>query len=113
MRWLGILVRIVGWLLTPLVAWAASFYGAWTVLQVQGRFADPQHALYAALAIALLAGVLLMLAWMNLLRRSPRLRHSLHVDREGLPVLDETPAEAAVNEAGDDDEADIGEKPAS
>ncbi|HTS90153.1 MAG TPA: hypothetical protein VMG41_16790 [Gemmatimonadales bacterium] len=89
MRGLGILIRVVGWLLTPLVAWAASFCGAWLVLTAQARFANPRHAVYAAFAGALLAGVAAMLAWMQLLRRSPRLRHSLHVDREGLPVLDE------------------------
>jgi hypothetical protein len=100
MRWLGILVRIIGWLLTPLVAWAASFYGAWLLLQAQGQFENPRHAVYAAFAVALVAGILLMIAWMQLLRRSPRLRHSLHVDREGLPVLDESPeAEAAEADA--------------
>jgi hypothetical protein len=98
MRWLGILVRIIGWLLTPLVAWAASFYGAWLLLQGEGQFENPRYALYAAFAAALVAGILLMLAWMQLLRRSPRLRHSLHVDREGLPVLDES-AEAEAAEA--------------
>jgi hypothetical protein len=107
MRWFGILVRIVGWLLTPLVAWAASFYGAWTLLQVQGRFANPRHAIYAAFATALVTAVLLMLAWTQLLRRSPRLRHSLHVDREGMPVLDETPeGNAADEDDGDGAEAD-------
>jgi hypothetical protein len=97
MRWLGILVRLIGWLLTPLVAWAASFYGAWLALQVGGRFANPRSAIYAAFGVALVAAIVLMLGWIQLLRRSPRLRHSLHVDREGLPILDEleapTPAE--------------------
>ena len=109
MRWLGILVRIIGWLLTPLVAWAASFYGAWLLLQAQGQFESPHQAVYAAFAVALIAGILLMLAWMQLLRRSPRLRHSLHVDREGLPVLDETPeSEAAETDAEDAEAARAG-----
>ncbi len=94
MRWLGILLRIVGWLLMPLVAWAASIFGAWLLLALGGHFTNPRHAVYAAFASALVAGVAVLWLWMQLLRRSPRLRHSLHVDREGLPVLDEIAADA-------------------
>ena len=93
MRWLGILARLIGWLLTPLVAWAASFYGAWLLLEFQGRFENPRHAVYTAFGAALVSAVALMFGWIQLLRRSPRLRHSLHVDREGLPVLDEAEIE--------------------
>lgn len=89
MRWFSILTRIVGWLLTPLVAWAASLFGAWLVLNLGGQFSRPRVALYAALGAALVAGVASLWLWMQLLRRSPRLRHSLHVDPEGLPVIDE------------------------
>ncbi len=89
MRWPQTLLRILGWLLTPLVAWAASFWGAWMFLRAQGAFDRPWTALYLALAVAIGAGVAALLGWMQLLRRSPRLRHSLHVNREGLPVTDE------------------------
>ena len=99
MRWLGILVRILGWLLAPLVAWAVSFYGAWMLLETHDSFADPRSAIYAALAAALLAGTLLMYGWIQVLRRSPRLRHSLHIDREGLPVLEEVGEGTAAEEA--------------
>jgi hypothetical protein len=108
MRWLGILARVVGWLLTPLVAWAASFYGAWLLLQAAAVFDNPRHAVYAAFAAALLAGIAILLLWMQLLRRSPRLRHSLHVDREGLPVVDEVgppPAEDVVKAASGQEDA--------
>lgn len=90
MRWLGILARILGWLLIPLVAWAVSFYGAWMLLQAEAGFENPRHAIYSAFVAALVTGTLLMYAWIHLLRRSPRLRHSLHVDREGLPVLEKS-----------------------
>ena len=93
MRWVSILTRIVGWLLTPLVAWAASLFGAWLLLHLAGQFSHPRHALYAALAAALMAGVASLWLWMQLLRRSPRLRHSLHVDPEGLPVIEEGPGD--------------------
>ncbi len=93
MRWAGILARVIGWLLAPFVAWAASFYGAWLVLSLGGRPTHPWRSLALALAIALLTGVGILLVWMHLLRRSPRLRHSLHVDPEGLPVIDDLEAE--------------------
>lgn len=89
MRWVSILTRVVGWLLTPLVAWAASLFGAWLVLSLGGQFSHPRFALAAALAAALIAGVASLWLWMQLLSRSPRLRHSLHVDPEGLPVIEE------------------------
>jgi hypothetical protein len=90
MRWPGILLRIVGWLLTPLVAWAASLWAAWVALRFSGRFENPRSALYAAFGIAALAGAIALFLWMQLLRRSPRLRKSLHVTREGLPDIDDT-----------------------
>lgn len=98
MRWLGILVRIVGWLLTPLVAWAASFCAAWLALQAAGRFENPWSVIIVALIAALVAGIAALRLWMRLLRRSPRLRHSLHVDREGLPVIDDVVTEPAPEE---------------
>ncbi len=97
MRWVGTLARIVGWLLTPLVAWAASLFAAWILLGFSDRFDNPRYALYAALAAAFLTGVLVLFGWMLLLRRSPRLRHSLHVTPEGLPDIE--PEVAAPNDA--------------
>ena len=88
MRWFGTLARIVGWLLAPLVAWAASLYAAWILLGLSDHFDNPRHALYAALAAAFATGVVILFGWMLLLRRSPRLRHSLHVTPEGLPELE-------------------------
>ncbi len=94
MRWLVLLARIVGWLLTPLVAWAASLWGAWLVFTRDTTFDSPRDALYAALGVGLALAVLSLLGWIELLRRSPRLRHSLHVTREGLPDLDDAVATA-------------------
>jgi len=89
MHWLGRLGRLVGWLLTPLVAWAASFFGAWLVLVVAGRMGTPRRLLAAVLAAGFLTAVVALLLWMWLLRHSARLRHTLHVDPEGLPVTEE------------------------
>ena len=93
MRLLGTLARIVGWLLAPLVAWAASLYAAWILLGFSDRFDNPWHALYAALTAGFVTGVVILFGWMLLLRRSPRLRHSLHVTPEGLPELEPELAE--------------------
>lgn len=86
MRWLVRLTRLVGWLLTPLVAWAASFVGAWLVLRIAGRAGSPRGLLWSALVAGFVAAVLVLLLWMRLLRSSARLRHTLHVDPQGLPV---------------------------
>ena len=89
MRWLGRLGRLVGWLLTPLVAWAASFCGAWLVFAVAGRMGRPRGLLAIVLTTGFVTAVVALLLWMWLLRHSARLRHTLHVDPEGLPVTEE------------------------
>ena len=66
MRWPGILLRIVGWLLTPLVAWAASLWGAWTALRVTIAFHNERTAIYAAFAVAVLTGTISLYLWMKL-----------------------------------------------
>ena len=59
------------------------------MLRRVAAFDNPRSALYAAFGAGLFLAILAMLAWLELLRRSPRLRKSLHVDREGLPVIEE------------------------
>ena len=41
MRWLRLLFRIFGWLLTPFLAWAASFFGAVGGALIAMRMEDP------------------------------------------------------------------------
>ena len=91
MRWAALVVRIIGWLLTPLVAWAASFLGAWFVLVAAGARTSPRSLLGLSLAAALVAGVVALLLWRQVLKRFPRLRRSLHVSTAGLPVIEEVP----------------------
>ncbi|HWA58087.1 MAG TPA: hypothetical protein VG692_12580 [Gemmatimonadales bacterium] len=95
MRWLGILLRVVGWLLTPLVVWAASLWGAWTALRITVGFDNPRSALYTTFGVALVTGTIVLYLWMQLLRRSPKLRKSLHISREGLPVIEEGEGQAS------------------
>ena len=88
MRWLALLLRIIGWLLTPFVVWAASFLGTWVGSVVAARVETPRSALYVAVAFGVVFGLVTTLLWVRALRRSPKLRHSLHVTREGVPVLE-------------------------
>lgn len=93
MRWTALALRIVGWLLTPLVAWAASFWGAWLVLLIDPA-ASPRTQIGLALGAALLAGIVALLLWRKVLKRFPMLRHTLQVSTTGLPVLPESAAES-------------------
>jgi hypothetical protein len=45
MRWIRLLFRIFGWLLTPFLAWAASFFGAVGGALVAIRMEDPVEGL--------------------------------------------------------------------
>ena len=51
--------------------------------------------------LRLIAGLVMTLIWMKVLRRSRRLRKSLHVTSEGLPILEDAlpPAEPPAAEA--------------
>jgi hypothetical protein len=77
---------VLGWLLTPLVAWAACLFGAWVGTVVGSRLADPMQGLGLTILLGAVAGFGGLLAWMRVLRRRPRLRKSLHVTREGIPI---------------------------
>lgn len=89
MRWLALLARIIGWLLTPLVVWAASFLGAWVATWFAGSFPNPRTGLFVTLGAGLVTGLAITLIWMRVLRGSRRLRRSLHVTPEGLPILED------------------------
>ena len=88
MRVAAVVARLIGWLLTPFVVWAASFLGAWLALGAIGGVADPRTALGITFGLSLVAGAVTFVFWRQVLRRSPRLRHSLQVTDEGLPDLE-------------------------
>jgi hypothetical protein len=85
-RLLRFLLRFVGWLLTPLVAWAASFFGAWLGAQAARLTDDSTIALTLSLTGGAGFAVAGTLLWMRTLRRSPELREVLAVTEEGIPV---------------------------
>jgi len=85
---LRVLARILGWLLTPLVALAASFLGATGAAAILAEDANPRRALILSLAGAAIFAVVVSWLWLRLLRRSPQVREALSLDEEGLPTGD-------------------------
>ncbi len=80
-----LVLRIFGWLLTPLVAWAASHFGGAVGAGIASGIANPRTGLVLTVGSAALAGLLALHFWLKLVRRSPRLQHVLHVDPDATP----------------------------
>jgi hypothetical protein len=85
MRWLRLLFRIFGWLLTPFLAWAASFFGAVGGALIAMRIADPIRGLAVTALCGALTGFAVLIAWLHYLRRSPEVREVLAVTEDGTP----------------------------
>jgi hypothetical protein len=85
-RVLRFLARLVGWLLTPLVALAASFFGAWLGLLVTTPIGGSTLAVGVAVLLGAAAAIGTTIFWMRILRRSPELQEALAVTEEGVPV---------------------------
>lgn len=96
---LRVLARILGWLLTPLVALAASFLGATGAAVLLADDSEPRRALILSLAGAAIFAVVVSWLWLRLLRRSPQVREALSLDEEGLPTGDIFDPEAAPSAA--------------
>ena len=80
------LARFFGWLLTPVVAWAASFFGAATVSWMVTDWASARTQLITTIAGGGISAVIALVAWLRLLRTSPKLRATLRVDTDGTPL---------------------------
>ena len=84
---LRFLLRFLGWLLTPLVAWAASFIGAWLMSILVAGMKDPNDALVLTLGGGAVAAVSITFLWIRLLRKSPKIQEVLQVTAEGVPIV--------------------------
>ena len=80
------IARFFGWLLTPVVAWAASFVGATLVSWVTAGWATARTQLITTVVGGGLSAVIALLGWLRLLRRSPKLRETLRIDTDGTPL---------------------------
>src|SRR3954470_21076283 len=85
MRWVRLLFRIFGWLLTPFLAWAASFFGAVGGALIAMKLGDPVRGLVVTAVCGVLAGFTCLIAWLHFLRRSPEIREVLAVTEDGTP----------------------------
>jgi hypothetical protein len=98
MRFLRFVARLFGWLLTPIVASAASFFGAVGGAMIARSISNPMTGLITSGICALLAAVLVTWFWLQWLRRRPEVRHVLGVDETGAPeaFIPELEAEGTV-----------------
>ena len=72
-RWLAHLLVVLGWLLTPVLAWGASYVGLWAGALVAMRFSQPLTMLAVAGAGAALSGLAALAVWVRFMRRVPHL----------------------------------------
>lgn len=88
MKPVRVVLRILGWLLTPLVAWAASHFGGAIGATIAGGITSPRLGLALTVVAAALSGLLALQLWIRLLRHSPELRRALHVAEDATPDTD-------------------------
>jgi hypothetical protein len=72
-RWLAHLCVVVGWLLTPVLSWGASYCGLWLGALVAVRFTSPMAMLITAGAGAALLGFGALFGWVRFMRRLPHI----------------------------------------
>lgn len=95
------IARLFGWLLTPIVAWAASFLGATIVAALIPTSLTVRTQLIATVVGGAVTAALALVLWLKLLRRSPRLQETLQVAPDATPlvVVEAEEADAAAEEA--------------
>lgn len=85
MRWVRLLFRVFGWLLTPFLAWAASFFGAVGGALIAMKVQDPVQGLAVTALCGGLTGFAALIVWLRYLRQSPEAREVLAVTEDGTP----------------------------
>ncbi len=90
-RVVRLLVRLAGWLLTPLVLTLAAALGA-TAMAVVAPVFSPTLALGLVVLAGLAAAGVGLWLWLRLLRVSPELQEALAVTPEGVPLESEVDA---------------------
>jgi hypothetical protein len=90
-RVVRLLVRLAGWLLTPLVLTLAAALGA-TASAVVAPMFSPTVALGVVALAGLAAAAVGLWLWLRLLRVSPELQEALAVTPEGVPLESEVDA---------------------
>jgi hypothetical protein len=85
MRWIRLLFRVFGWLLTPFLAWAASFFGAVGGALIAMRMPDPVQGLAMTALCGAITGFATLILWLRYLRQTPEAREVLAVTEDGTP----------------------------
>ncbi|MGH7591459.1 MAG: hypothetical protein ACREL2_08450 [Gemmatimonadales bacterium] len=91
MRPIRLLLQGLGWLLTPLVASAASFFGAELGTLLSEWVTSPVAGLLLTVGCGAITGFVGTHFWIRFLQHRPRLSRALHIDQSMLPPLDESP----------------------
>jgi hypothetical protein len=78
------ILRVAGWLMTPIVILAAAGAGAFLLALVAPRFSVTLGLVVVAVA-GLLGGIAGFSLWVRVLSRSPELRQALAVTSGGVP----------------------------
>jgi membrane protein implicated in regulation of membrane protease activity len=81
------LFRILGWLLTPLVAWAASFVGAWIGAAIAAGATNPMTTFWVTVISGAVTAFVGAWGWLRFLRRHPKLQKALEVAPDGTPLI--------------------------
>jgi hypothetical protein len=85
-RWLAHALVVVGWLLTPLWAWGASFFGMWIGAHVVLESRHPLALVAPGLAGAAVCGFGTLWIWVRFMRRVPHLLAHHMAPRESLEL---------------------------
>lgn len=86
----GLQLRRIGWLLTPLVVWAASFLGAWLGALLAARVGGPVGGIGLMAMGAVIVTAVAVVVWVRLLRRGAGRAPPSATATSGLPP-EETP----------------------
>jgi hypothetical protein len=84
-RAVHLLLRLLGWLLTPLAVTLAAALGA-TVGTMVAPITSPVNGLMVTAASALLGGAVGLWLWLRLVRATPALQEVLAVSPSGVPT---------------------------
>lgn len=80
-RWLAHFCVVVGWLLTPVLAWGASYLGLMIGAVFAVRLSSPVAMLATAGAGAVVLGFGALFTWVRFMRRLPHLLSHLMAPR--------------------------------
>ena len=84
-RLVRLLLRMAGWLLTPLVLVLAAGAGASTGLLLAPQFSSANTGVVVTVALSLVFASLGLVFWARFLREHPALRHTLELTAQGAP----------------------------